>query len=127
MGELNSWTDLMTRWRVGWITGSENKAHGKIASLFAQPYIGPPDYDTVEFLSKKEILLAQQSAVNEYEGYQQGRETALQEVPPQQVDACGMSMINKHYGFPSVQSSCSYVCAWRHTAALQDTERTKRR
>jgi transposase InsO family protein len=26
-----------------------------------------------------------------------------------------------------VQSICSYVCAWRHTAALQDTERTKRR
>jgi hypothetical protein len=32
-----------------------------------------------------------------------------------------------HYKFPSVQSSCSYACAWRHTAALQDNERTKRR
>jgi RNase H-like domain found in reverse transcriptase len=67
MGELNYWTDLMTRWGVGWIAGSENKAHGKMASLFAQPYISPPDYDTVQFPSKKDILLVQQSAVNEYE------------------------------------------------------------
>jgi hypothetical protein len=65
MGELNYWTDLMTRWGVGWIAGSENKTHGKKASLFAQPYISPPDYITVEFPSKKEILLVQQSAVNE--------------------------------------------------------------
>jgi hypothetical protein len=56
MGELNYWTDLMTRWGVGWIAGSENKAHGKMASLFSQPYISPPDYDTVEFPSKKDIL-----------------------------------------------------------------------
>jgi hypothetical protein len=34
MGELNYWTDLMTRWRVGRIAGSERKAHGKMASLF---------------------------------------------------------------------------------------------
>jgi hypothetical protein len=52
MGELNSWIDLITSWGVGWIAGSENKAHGKMASLFAQPYISPPDYDTAEFLSK---------------------------------------------------------------------------
>jgi hypothetical protein len=65
MGELNYWTDLMTRWGVGLIAGSENKAHGKMASLVAQPYTSPPDYDTVEFPSKKEILLEQQSAVNE--------------------------------------------------------------
>jgi hypothetical protein len=64
MGELNYWTDLMTRREVKWIAGSENKAHGKMASLSAQPYVIPPDYCTVEFLSKKEILLAQQSAVN---------------------------------------------------------------
>jgi hypothetical protein len=38
-----------------------------MASLFSQPYISPPDYDTVEFPSKKDILLAQQSAVNIYE------------------------------------------------------------
>jgi RNase H-like domain found in reverse transcriptase len=47
--KLNYWTDLMTRWGVGWVAGSENNAHGKMASLFAQPYISPPDYDTVEF------------------------------------------------------------------------------
>jgi hypothetical protein len=64
MVENNYRTDLMTRWRVGWIAGSENKAHGKMASLFAQPYISPPDYDTVEFPSKKEMLLLQQSAIN---------------------------------------------------------------
>jgi RNase H-like domain found in reverse transcriptase len=43
MGELNYWTDLMTRWRVGWVVGSEKEAHGKMASLFAQPYISSPD------------------------------------------------------------------------------------
>jgi RNase H-like domain found in reverse transcriptase len=66
MGELNYWTDLKTRWGVGWIAGSESKAHGKMASLFAQPYISPPDYDTVDFPSKKEVLLVQQSALNDY-------------------------------------------------------------
>jgi hypothetical protein len=55
----------MTRLGVGWVAGSEKNAHGKMASLFAQPYISPPDYDTVEFPSKKEILLVQQSAFNE--------------------------------------------------------------
>jgi RNase H-like domain found in reverse transcriptase len=65
MGELNYWTDFMARWGVGWISGSDNKAHGKMASLFQQPYISPPDYDTVEFSSEKDILLAQQSAVDE--------------------------------------------------------------
>jgi hypothetical protein len=39
----------MMRWGVGWIAGSEHKAHGKMASLFSQPYITPPDNDTVEF------------------------------------------------------------------------------
>jgi hypothetical protein len=46
--------------------------------------------------------------------------TAFQEVPPPQVDAGGMRMMNNHYGFSSVQSSCNYACAWRRTAALQD-------
>jgi hypothetical protein len=67
MGELNYWTDLMTRSGVGWVTGNENKAHGKMASLFAQPCISPPDYDTVEFPSKKKTLLVQQSAIDECE------------------------------------------------------------
>jgi hypothetical protein len=43
MGELNYWTDLMTRRGVGWIAGSDNKAHGKMARLFTQPYISPPN------------------------------------------------------------------------------------
>jgi hypothetical protein len=100
MGELNYWTDLMTRLGVGWVAGSENKAHGKMASLFAQPYISPPDYDTVEFPSKKEILLAQQSAVNERERRQQGNTTARQEVPSQQVDAGVMRMMNNALCIP---------------------------
>jgi hypothetical protein len=100
MGELNYWTDLMTRWRVGWVACSENKAHGKMASLFAQPYIIPPDYDTVEFPSNKEILLVQQSAVDEYERCQQGSAMARQEVSPQQVDAGGMRMINNALWIP---------------------------
>jgi hypothetical protein len=37
MSELDYWTDLMTRWGVGWVAGRENKAHGKMASLFAKP------------------------------------------------------------------------------------------
>jgi hypothetical protein len=98
-----------------------------MAGLFAQPYIRPPDYDTVKFPSKKDILLVQQSAVNEYERNKQSNEAARQEVPPPQVDVGGMRMITMHYGFTSVQSSCSYACAWSHTATLQDTERTKRR
>jgi hypothetical protein len=72
MGNHNYWTDFRTRWGVGWVAGSENKAHGKMARLFAQPYLSPPDYDTVEFPSKNEILLMQQSAVDEFERCQQG-------------------------------------------------------
>jgi hypothetical protein len=100
MDEPNYWTDLMTRWGVGWIAGSENKAHGKMASLFAQPYISPPEYDTVEFPSKEEIPLVQQSAVNEYESFQQSNATACQELPPQQVDAGGIRMINNALWIP---------------------------
>jgi hypothetical protein len=65
-----------------------------MASLFAQPYISPPEYKPVEFLSKKEILLVQNSAVDEYERCQQGNAMARQEAPPQQVDAGGMRMMN---------------------------------
>jgi Integrase zinc binding domain len=71
-----------------------------MASLFAQPYISPPDYDTVEFPSKKEILLVQQSAVDGYERCQQGSAMARQEVPPQQVDAGGMRMMNNALWIP---------------------------
>jgi Integrase zinc binding domain len=71
-----------------------------MASLFAQPYISPPNYDTVEFPSKKEILLVQQSAVDEYERCQQGSAMARQEVPPQQVDAGGMRMMNNALWIP---------------------------
>jgi Integrase zinc binding domain len=71
-----------------------------MASLFAQPYISPPDYDTVEFPSKKEILLVQKSAVDEYESCQQGNATAEQEAPPQQVDAGGMRMMSNALWIP---------------------------
>jgi hypothetical protein len=94
MGVFNYWTDLMTRWNVGWIAGSKNKTHDKMASLIAQPYISSPECATVKFPSKKEILLAQQSAVNEFQRYQQSNAMARQEVPPQQVDAGGIRMMN---------------------------------
>jgi RNase H-like domain found in reverse transcriptase len=99
MGELNYWTDRTTRWEVGWIAGSENKAQGKMASLFAQPYISPPDYDTVEFPSNKEILLVQQSSVNEYERFQKSN-AAGREVPPHQIDAGGTRMMNNTLWIP---------------------------
>jgi hypothetical protein len=100
MGELNYWTDLMTRWRVGWVAGSENKAHGKMASQFAQTYMSPPDYDTVDFRWNKEILLMQQSAFNEYERCQKRNATARQEVPPHQIDAGGIGMLNNVLWIP---------------------------
>jgi hypothetical protein len=71
-----------------------------MASLFAQPYISPPDYDTVEFPSKKDILLVQKSAVDEYELCQQGNAMARQETPSQQVDAGGMRMMNSALWIP---------------------------
>jgi RNase H-like domain found in reverse transcriptase len=94
MGELSYGTNLMMRWGVGSIAGSENKADGKMASLFAQPYISPPDYDMEEFPSKKEILMLLQSAVSEYERCQQGNAMARQEVQPQQVHAGGTRLMN---------------------------------
>jgi Integrase zinc binding domain len=54
----------------------------------------------VEFPSKKDILLVQQSAVDEYERCQQSNATARQEVLPQQVDAGGMRMINNVLWIP---------------------------
>jgi Integrase zinc binding domain len=100
MGELNIWTDLIRRRGVGWIAGSEHKAHGKVDSLFAQPYISRPDYDMVEFPSKKEILLVQQSAVKEHERLQQNNAMARQEAPPQHGYSGGMRMMNNALRIP---------------------------
>jgi hypothetical protein len=71
-----------------------------MASLFAQPYISRPDCDTVKFPSKKDIILVQQSAVNEHERFQQSNATAHQEEPLQQVDAGGMRMMNNALWIP---------------------------
>jgi Integrase zinc binding domain len=101
IGELNYWTDLMKRLGVRWIAGSENKAHGKMASLFAQQFIIPPNYDTVEFPSRKDILLVQQSAVDKYERCPQSNATACQGVPPQQIDAGCMRMMNNALWIPN--------------------------
>jgi hypothetical protein len=46
----------------------------------------------VEFPSKKDILLVQHSAVDEYERCQQGNAMARQEKPPQQVESGGIRM-----------------------------------
>jgi hypothetical protein len=116
----------MTRCGVGWIAGREYKAHGKMASLLAQPYISPPDYDLAEVPSTKKILHVQQSAVDEYERCQQRNATARQEVPPQQFDAGGMTMMNNALWIPERAVELQ-LRLWRHTAALQDTERSKRR
>jgi hypothetical protein len=56
MSELNYWTDIMTRWRVGWIACSEHKAHGKMASQLVQPYITLTHCDTIEFTSNKVLV-----------------------------------------------------------------------
>jgi hypothetical protein len=71
-----------------------------MASLFAQPYISLPDYDAVEFPSKKEIILAQQSAFIEYERYQQSNATSCHEVLPHKVDSGGMRMMNNALCIP---------------------------
>jgi hypothetical protein len=71
-----------------------------MASLFAQPYISSPDYDTMELASTKDILLVQHSAVNEYERCQQSNATACKEVSPQLVGAGGMGMMNNALWIP---------------------------
>jgi hypothetical protein len=48
----------------------------------------------VEFSSKKEILLSQKSAVQEYERGQQSKVNARREEPPQKVGAGGVKMMN---------------------------------
>jgi hypothetical protein len=72
-----------------------------------QLYIFPPDFDTVESVeaSKKEILMAQKSAIQEYERSQLDRATARREERPLQVDDGVMRMMNKAHGFQSTQSS----------------------
>jgi Integrase zinc binding domain len=99
-----------------------------MASLFAHPYISPPDYDTVEFSSKKELLLVQQSAVDECERCQQGNAKARQEVPPEQVDAGGMRMMNNALWIPEravelqlrlcVEAHCRYAGHRAYEASL---------
>jgi hypothetical protein len=99
-----------------------------MASLFAQSYISPPDYDTVEFSSKKEIILVQQSAINEYERCQQSNATARQEIPLQKVDAGGMRIMNNALSIPECAVELQLrLCVEAHCRSLQGTERTKRR
>jgi hypothetical protein len=70
-----------------------------MASLFAQPYVTPPDYNTVEFPSKQKILLVQTSTVQEYGRNQHGKMSARREKQPQQV-AGGMRMTNNALWIP---------------------------
>jgi hypothetical protein len=110
-----------------WIAGSEHKVYGKVASLFSQPYVTPPGNDTAELSPQQIILLAQSSAIQEFERGKHSKVTACRDEPRQQVRASDMRMMKMHYGFQSVQSDCNCICSWRHTAVLQVTERTKRR
>jgi hypothetical protein len=98
-----------------------------MASLFAQPCSSPPDYDTVEFQSKKEILLVQQSAVDEYERCQQCNAMARQEVPPQQVDAGGMRMMNNALWIPERAVELQLrLCVEAHCRSAGHSFRTRR-
>jgi hypothetical protein len=57
------------------MAGSEHKAHGKMASLFTQPTLNYPaklQYGNIP--SKKEILTAQPSAVQDIVRSQHGKE-----------------------------------------------------
>jgi Integrase zinc binding domain len=98
-GEFSYWMDLMTRWGVGWIAGSESKARSKLASPFAQPYFSPPDDDRPEFPAKQEILWAQKNAVAEYNRRKQAiangeKIVALNEEPPVNIGSRGLRMID---------------------------------
>jgi Integrase zinc binding domain len=99
IGELNHWTDLMTRWGVGWISGSKKSAW-KDGQALCTAVHQPARLRYGGVSSKKEIQLVQQSAVDEYERCQQSYATARQEVPPQQVDAGGMRMMNNALWIP---------------------------
>jgi hypothetical protein len=68
----------------------------------------------VVFPSKKEILLVQKSAVDEYERCQQGNAMARQEVPPQQVDAGGMRMMNNALWIPECAVKQLRLCVESH-------------
>jgi hypothetical protein len=100
MGDLNYWTDLLTEMRVGWIAGSEHKEYEKMASIFAQPYSTPSDCNTVDIPYKKDILLAQKSAVEKHERIQQSKATDHREEPPQCVDTGGMRMMQNALWIP---------------------------
>jgi Integrase zinc binding domain len=57
----------------------------------------------------------QESAVDEYERCQQGNATARQEVPPQQVDAGGMRMMNNALWIPECAVELQLrLCAEAH-------------
>jgi hypothetical protein len=76
--------------------------------------------------------MAQTGAVKAYDRCQQSRATSFQEVPPQQVDAGGMRMMNNALRIPKravvlqlhlcVESHCRSA---GHTFAPHGTERTK--
>jgi hypothetical protein len=52
------------------------------------------------FPPKQDIVLVQQSAVNEYECCQQSNSAAVQEVSPQKIDAGGMRMMHNVLWIP---------------------------
>jgi hypothetical protein len=90
----------MKIWGVGWIAGSERKAHDKTVSLFALPYMTSPNYDTVDFPSEEEILLEQKNSVHGYERNQHAKDTAHREEPPQHVEGGGMRIMNSALWIP---------------------------
>jgi hypothetical protein len=100
-GEVNYWTDLLTRWGVGWVAGGTQKARTKIARLFSQPYIMPAEEEEPKpnFPAQQEIMLSQKRAIAEYEQRKKAlgnsdKSTRLSEEPPEAVGARGLRVVD---------------------------------
>jgi Integrase zinc binding domain len=111
-----------------WIAGSEHKVYGKVASLFSQPYVTPPGNDTAELSPQQIILLAQSSAIQEFERGKHSKVTACRDEPRQQVRASDMRMMKNALWIPEraiglqlhlfVETHCRFAGHRAHEATL---------
>jgi hypothetical protein len=104
-GEVKFWTDLMTRWGVGWVVGAEPRARVALATIFEQPYIMPADEDKPEFPAKQVILMAQKVAIADYNHRKLAigngdKKTSNAEEPPVKVGNRGVRMVGDSMWFP---------------------------
>jgi hypothetical protein len=105
-GEVNFWTDLMTRWGVGWVAGAEPRARVALATIFEQPYIMPADEDKPEFPAKQVILMAQKVAIADYNHRKLAigngdKKTSNAEEPPVKVGIRGVLMVGDSMWVPT--------------------------